>query len=122
VIRVQTARFSVLMAADIERLGEMNLLERGVLAPADVLLAPHHGSLTSSTPAFLAALLPRWVVIPVGHRNRYGHPHLEVLARYRSAGVTLARTDRDGAVTLRLQAEGVVLERARETEKRYWRE
>lgn len=121
VIRLQTARFSALLAADIERLGEMNLLERGVLAPADVLVAPHHGSLSSSTPAFLAALRPRWIVIPVGHRNRYGHPHPEVLARYRASGATLARTDRDGAVTLRMQGDKLTLERARETEKRYWR-
>jgi len=122
VIRVQTAQFSALLAADIERLGEMNLLERGLLAPADVLLAPHHGSSTSSTPAFLAAVRPRWVVIPVGHRNRYGHPHPEVLARYRAAGVALARTDRDGAVTLRMQGDQLTLERARETEQRYWRQ
>ncbi len=121
VIRLQTARFSALLAADVERLGEMNLLERGVVQPTDVLVAPHHGSASSSTPAFLAALQPRWIVIPVGHRNRYGHPHPEVLARYRSLGATLARTDRDGAVTLRLQGEKIELERMRETEKRYWR-
>ena len=122
VIRVQTVRFSALLAADIERLGEMNLMERGVLKPADILVAPHHGSLSSSTPAFLAALQPGWVVIPVGHRNRYGHPHPEVLARYRALAVNLARTDRDGAVTLRLGGDQIVLQRARETEKRYWQE
>jgi competence protein ComEC len=122
VIRVQTARFSALLAADIERLSEMNLQERDVLAPADVLVAPHHGSLSSSTPAFLAAVRPRWIVIPVGHRNRYGHPHPEVLARYRATGATLARTDRDGAVTLRLQGDKIEMERARESQKRYWRE
>ncbi len=122
VIRLQTARFSALLAADVERLGEMNLLERGVVQPTDVLVAPHHGSASSSTPAFLAALQPRWIVIPVGHRNRYGHPHPEVLARYRGLAATLARTDRDGAVTLRLQGEKIELERMRETEKRYWRE
>lgn len=99
----------------------MNLQERDVLTAADVLVAPHHGSLSSSTPAFLAAVHPRWIVIPVGHRNRYGHPHPEVLARYRATGATLARTDRDGAVTLRLQGDTIELERARETEKRYWR-
>lgn len=121
VIRVQTARFSALLAADIERLSEMNLQERDVLAPADVLVAPHHGSLSSSTPAFLAAVRPRWIVIPVGHRNRYGHPHPEVLARYRATGATLARTDRDGAVTLRLQGDKIEMERARESQKRYWR-
>jgi competence protein ComEC len=122
VIRVQTARFSALLAADIERLAEMNLSERGVLQPADVLIAPHHGSHSSSTPEFLAAVRSHWIVIPVGHRNRYGHPHPEVLARYRASRAVLARTDRDGAVTLRLEGEKIALERARETERRYWRE
>ena len=123
VIRIRTARFSALLAGDIERLGETNLLERGVLRPADVLVAAHHGSKSSSTPEFLAKSQPRWVLIPVGHRNRYGHPHPEALARLRALpGVTLARTDRDGALSLRLLNDGIQLERARAVEKRYWRE
>jgi competence protein ComEC len=122
VIRVQVGRISVLLAADIERLAEMNLLERGVLAATDVLVAPHHGSRSSSTPDFLAMLHPSWIVIPVGHRNRYGHPHPEVLSRYRELGAKLMRTDQDGAVTLKIGSGQLVLERARETEKRYWRE
>jgi competence protein ComEC len=123
VIRVRSGRFSALLTGDIERLGEMNLRERDVLRQTDVLVSPHHGSGSSSTPEFLAVLRPRWVLIPVGHRNRYGHPHPEVLARYRALpNVTLARTDHDGALTLRLQGDQIELERARETEKRYWRE
>jgi len=122
VIRLSTRNFSALLPGDIDRLGEMNLQERGVLQAADVLIAAHHGSKSSSTPDFLAALQPVWVLIPVGHRNRYGHPHPEVLARFRALpGVTLARTDRDGALTLRMQDEAIELERARETRRRYWR-
>lgn len=122
VIRIETDRFSALLPGDIDRLGEMNLIERQQLQAADVLISPHHGSRSSSTSEFLAMLRPTWVVIPVGQRNRYGHPHPEVLARYRALpDVTLARTDRDGAVTLRLQGEAIELERARVTEKRYWR-
>lgn len=121
VIRVETPHGSALLAADIERLGEMNLAERGVLQAADVLVVPHHGSQTSSTPAFLAVARPRLAVIPVGWRNRYGHPHPTVLARYRALGVPVLRTDRDGAVTVRLGGQGVVAERAREVERRYWR-
>jgi competence protein ComEC len=67
-------------------------------------------------------LHPSWIVIPVGHRNRYGHPHPEVLSRYRELGAKLMRTDQDGAVTLKIGSGQLVLERARETEKRYWRE
>jgi competence protein ComEC len=123
VIRVQTARFSALLTGDIDRLGEMNLLERKVLHAADVLVSAHHGSGSSSTPEFLAALQPRWVLIPVGHRNRYGHPHPDVLARYRALpGVTLARTDREGALTLLMEDERIAQQRARTNQKRYWRE
>lgn len=120
VIRVEAGRHSALLAADIERLSEMNLAERGVLGPADVLVVPHHGSKTSSTPEFLAAVRPRLAVIPVGHRNRYGHPHGEVLALYREMGVPVRRTDREGAVSVVMGEEGLVVETARETERRYW--
>ncbi len=112
---------SMLLTADIERLGELNLLER--LADdlhADVLLAPHHGSKSSSMTQFLEAVGPRKVVIPVGHRNRYGHPAPEVLARYRMRGMEILRTDRDGAVALRFGAGGVETSRARDTGRRYW--
>lgn len=121
VILLRTPRFSALLTGDIGRLAEMNLLERDVLRPVDVLVAAHHGSLSSSTPGFLAVARPRWVVIPVGHRNRYGHPHPEVLARFRALGAEVARTDRHGAVTLRLQKDNIELFKVRETEKRYWR-
>jgi competence protein ComEC len=122
VLRVDAAGGSALLSADIERLSEMNLQERRQPLRADVLVAPHHGSHTSSTPAFLAAVRPRVIVIPVGYRNRYGHPHPEVLARYRTLGVPVWRNDRDGAVQLRLERRGLVTTRAREVERRYWRE
>ena len=122
VLRVDAAGHGVLLAADIERLGEMNLLERKALLGAEVLVAPHHGSNTSSTPAFLAAVSPALVVVPVGYRNRYGHPHPDVLARYRALGARVLRTDRDGAITLGLDPAGLTVTRAVETERRYWRE
>lgn len=120
VIRVEAGGHSALLAADIERLSEMNLAERGVLEPADVLVVPHHGSKTSSTLEFLTAVRPRLAVMPVGHRNRYGHPHAEVLARYRTMGVTVLRTDREGAVSVMLGKGASRVETARETERRYW--
>ncbi|NWG86037.1 MAG: DNA internalization-related competence protein ComEC/Rec2 [Hydrogenophilaceae bacterium] len=121
VLRIESAYGSVLIPADIERLGELSLLERlPARLHADVLLAPHHGSGTSSMPAFLAAVQPRWVVIPVGHRNRFGHPKPEVLRRYLASGATVLRTDRDGAVSVRLGVAGAHLIAARETQRRYW--
>lgn len=120
VIRVEAGGHSALLAADIERLSEMNLAERGVLGPSDVLVVPHHGSKTSSTAGFLAAVRPRLAVIPVGHRNRYGHPHAEVLARYREMGSPVLRTDRVGAVSVKMGGWGLFVETARDKERRYW--
>jgi len=111
---------SLLIPGDVERLAEMNLLERDALAPTDVLVSPHHGSGGSSSAEFLAATRPRWVIIPVGHRNRFGHPHPDALARYRAIGAGILRTDRDGAVSVRLGAGPVEPERARSTAPRYW--
>ena len=122
VIRIDAAHGSVLVTGDIERLAEMNLLERAMPLKADLFIAPHHGSHSSSSPDFLAAVSPDWVVIPVGHRNRFGHPHPEVLARYRDLGAQVARTDRHGAVEIRLTAKGAQVTRAVDTERRYWRE
>jgi competence protein ComEC len=89
---------------------------------ADVLIAPHHGSGSSSSPAFLAAVAPRAVVIPVGHRNRYGHPAPEVLARYRQAGLSVWRTDRHGALDVAFAADGPRIRSARRDMRRYWRD
>jgi len=120
VLRVEAGGRSALLSADIESLSERNLAERGMLAPVDVLVVPHHGSRSSSSLAFLQALQPRVAVMPVGHRNRYGHPHAEVLARYRALHIPVWRTDQEGAVTLKLTAAGVALARARQSQPRYW--
>lgn len=120
VIRLEAGARSALLAADIERLAEMNLAERGMLGPVDVLVVPHHGSKTSSTAAFLSAVRPRLAVIPVGHRNRYGHPSPEVLARYRDRGIPVLRTDREGAVLVEMGEGEWVVQTAREAGQRYW--
>lgn len=123
VLKIVSRYGSVLIPADIERLGELSLLERvPAQLRADVLLAPHHGSGTSSMPPFLAAVQPRWVVIPVGHRNRFGHPKPEVVQRYRALDAELLRTDREGAISIRLAADGPRVARARLVQRRYWLE
>jgi competence protein ComEC len=74
---------------------------------ADVLLVPHHGSKTSSTPAFIEAVQPKVAIFTVGYRNRFGHPKAEVVGRYRAQGARVLRSDADGAVTVRLAPQGV---------------
>jgi competence protein ComEC len=65
----------------------------------------HHDSATSSTTEFVKQVTPRHAVFAVGHRNRFGHPREDVLARYREAGSELLRTDTGGAIQLRFAAE-----------------
>ena len=121
VIRVDAAGHSVLLTSDIEASDEEALLARdpGALA-SDLVLAPHHGSRTSSTPAFVAATHPAWVLFPVGYRNRFHHPNPEVWSRWSGAGARMARTDAEGALEVRVDAEGVQVEGARAVAPRYW--
>jgi len=123
VLRIESQFGSVLLPADIERRSERQLVEsRSASLDADVLVAPHHGSRTSSGNPFVAAVSPRVVVFPVGYANRYGHPHPQVEARYRKAGARLMRTDRQGAITLKFSANGIEASTWRDTNRRYWHE
>ena len=124
VIRVGGAGGSVLLTGDIEARAESALLAHD--APAlrsDLLIVPHHGSRTSSTPGFIAAVRPAVAVYTPGYRNRFGHPRPEGVARYAAAGIRAYRTDYDGALSFAFGEPGAltpVLERERE--RRYWRD
>ncbi|MDT3736034.1 MAG: DNA internalization-related competence protein ComEC/Rec2 [Denitratisoma sp.] len=121
VLKLTSAHGSALLTGDIETLSEQALSKRqGERLRADVLLAPHHGSRTSSTPEFLAAVGARTVIFPVGYRNRFRHPNEAVWRRYEESGAQLMRTDRDGAITVRFGAvsPGLTFERA--ARRRYW--
>jgi competence protein ComEC len=112
----------ILLPADIERRSEEDLL-RGARAKlrAEVLLAPHQGSRTSSIPDFVHAVGARIVVFPVGYRNRFGHPHRDVLQRYAESGARTYRTDRDGAITIAIRASGAIsIAPHRARYRRYW--
>lgn len=97
-LRVETGEQSLLIPGDIEALAERALLRSGQIRQADVLVAPHHGSATSSTRAFISAVAPHHVVIAAGRWNRYGFPAPAVVDRVRQAGATLWHTGEDGAV------------------------
>jgi len=111
---------TVLLTGDIEAPQERALVANAKTAlRADVLLAPHHGSGTSSTGAFLDAVKPRLALFQVGYRNRYRHPKAEVVERYHQRGIAVLRTDRSGAVSLQIDHAGIKLTQACET-PRYW--
>lgn len=118
VLRVQdTDGRSVLLTGDIEAAQEAALVLRDTPAlQADLLIVPHHGSKTSSTPAFLAAVAPHRAFVQAGYRNRFGHPAPPVVARYEDAGITLLRSDRCGAWTW----DGDSGHCERDVARRYW--
>ena len=124
VLRVQAQGASALLAGDIGRHVEARL----VRAPhdpirADVLLVPHHGSDTSSSLDFIAALRPSLGLVAVGHANRFGLPKAVVSSRYRRYRVPLLDTASAGAIHLRLGPRGVqVHQRLRQDRRRYWRD
>ena len=122
VLRVSAPGGRLLLPGDIETRSEEALTgAHGDALGAEVLLAPHHGSKTSSTSGFVQAVKPRLVVFPIGYRNRFNHPHEEVVARYESLGSRMYRTDRDGAVTLEIGPQGTILVTPhRAVYRRYW--
>jgi competence protein ComEC len=100
VLKLTYGAISFLFPGDIEQEAEAFLLQTGRNVNATVLKAPHHGSRTSSSEAFLRAVGPSAVVFSVQRDNRFGHPAPAVLARYEAFGAQIFRTDHDGAITM----------------------
>ncbi len=100
VLRLALGKSTFLFTGDIEAPGEDALVTTGEDLRAAVLKVPHHGSATSSTAEFIAAVHPIVAVISDGYRNRFHFPAAAVLDRYEAASATVLRTDRDGAITV----------------------
>jgi competence protein ComEC len=109
VLKVSGAGGAVLFPGDIEASRERWLLahERSRLA-ASLLIAPHHGSASSSTPGFVAAVAPRFVVFSTGYLNRYRFPRARVVARYRREGARMLDSAHGGALTFAVTQRGGV--------------
>lgn len=121
VLRVASAYGSVLLPGDIERRAEGLLLsDTGVDLHADVLVAPHHGSKSSSHADFVAAAGASSVVFTAGYRNRFHHPASAVVERYAATGAQLLRSDGDGAVRFDIDAHGITSTSTRALARRYW--
>ncbi len=123
VLRVAAGERALMLAGDIEAAQEADLIARyGGGLRADALLVPHHGSASSSSAGFIAAVQPRLAVLQVGYRNRFGHPRVEVLERYAKQGAQIARTDRDGAIMLEVAPTGLAWTAWRAERPRYWQD
>ncbi|UJJ31263.1 DNA internalization-related competence protein ComEC/Rec2 [Halopseudomonas maritima] len=120
VLQVTASGQAVLLPGDIRQIEEYALLS--ALSPAEVLLAPHHGSRSSSSYAFIRRLNPDWVVFSAGYHSPYGHPHPQVVQRYRELGSNAIYTGQSGAVGFMLGRPGQVRPewRWREAARRFW--
>ena len=121
VLRISVGIRSVLLVGDIEKASESRLLALHIHdLPSTLLVAPHHGSKSSSSDAFVNAVSPQQVVFTAGYRNRFNHPHPTVWQRYGDAGAVRLRSDVDGAIIIDLNADELKLESYRKTQRRYW--
>lgn len=118
VVFIESVYGKILLPGDIEAAAEKALLP--LIKQADLLISAHHGSLSSSVPAFINRVSPKWVVHSSGHLNRFNHPHPEVWARFSRRGVRQFNTASSGAVIFEFTADGVVIESARERNPRFW--
>ncbi|WP_338483280.1 DNA internalization-related competence protein ComEC/Rec2 [Pseudomonas trivialis] len=120
VLQVQTNGERLLLTGDIDRAAERALLDSPLALRTDWLQAPHHGSRSSSSRPFVQQLAPTSVLISRGRGNAFGHPHAQVLERYRAVGSRVYDSAEQGAVRLQLGAfQPATVARA---QRRFWRE
>jgi ComEC/Rec2-related protein len=105
VLRLSFGRRTFLLTGDAEADAERALVSAGDPLRCDALKVAHHGSRTSSTEAFVSAARPALAVVSVGQDSPYGHPHAEVLARWRAAGALVLTTGERGTVTVSTDGE-----------------
>jgi competence protein ComEC len=122
VLRVETETAAAIVSGDLGQRGERHLLATlpAQALRAELVVAGHHGSKTSSAPEWIAATGARHVVYAVGYRNRFHHPDCGVASAWRRAGAQAWRSDRDGAVTAYFSADGSRMQSHRAEAPRYW--
>lgn len=122
VLRIRSADgMAALLPGDIERSAEAQLLARAATVRSDLLILPHHGSSSSSSAEFLAAVQPRWAVAPAGYANRWGFPTAPVRARLAENDTHLLSTAHQGQLQFDLGAGLQIRRMARADAPRIWR-
>lgn len=121
VLRISGAEHSALLTGDIEADGEKTLLDyESDKLQSTLLVAPHHGSETSSSEPFVRAVSPDIVLFPVGYLKRFGFPKKDIISRYQEAGSKIFDTARHGAIRVDLGAEELRITTHRQAERRIW--
>jgi competence protein ComEC len=121
VLLVEYLGHKILLTGDIEKEVEAVLLAQNSLAQVEVLVAPHHGSHTSSTQALVAQTQPDYVIYSAGYRNQFGHPHKVIQARYLAASAQPLNTAFSGAIEFNWSFGKLIsLHKYRQFSRRYW--
>ncbi len=122
VIKVTSRQGTLLLTGDIEEEAEQEVLKtQPYQLMSDVMVAPHHGSKTSSTKEFIKAVSAQHVIFTVGYLNRFKHPHPTVLSRYIESGAELYQSDHHGAITLDFIGDKPLnVTKARLANQKYW--
>jgi competence protein ComEC len=110
VLKMTFGDHSFLLTGDLEKDGEMRLVDSSIDLQADVLKVAHHGSRTSSTQRFLEKVKPSHAVISAADPSPYGHPHPEVISRLQSIGAKIWRTGSCGAITISTDGDRLSIE------------
>lgn len=110
VLRMSFGGQRFLFTGDIEKEAEAEILANGSPLGSDVVKVPHHGSRTSSTQGFVNAVSPKVAVIPVGRRSMFGHPHPEVVDRWRLVGTEVTTTGSKGTITIKTDGNTLIFE------------
>jgi competence protein ComEC len=100
VLRVRYGDRAIILTGDVEAAAERSLLTRNSDFRADVVKVAHHGSKTSSTAEFVKAVHAGWAVISVGQTSMFGHPHAEVVERWKASGAEVLVTGNSGTITV----------------------
>ncbi len=121
VLKVATPYFSILLTGDIELAAEQQLVNQAkATLTSNVLLAPHHGSNTSSSLEFLTYVKPELILIPAGFQNQYHFPHPAVIARYQAINTPWLNVAEQGAISIETNQTAFQLSSARNKYAKYW--
>jgi len=110
VLRVQLGKIVVLLTGDVEAKAERNLIQAPNYLCADVIKVAHHGSKSSSTAEFVNSVLPGYAVISVGQTSMFGHPHAQVVERWKMSGAEVLTTGNNGTITVTTDGEQLNLD------------
>ena len=120
VLLVSNGHFRILIPGDIEYQAENDLLKANRDLSANILVVPHHGSKTSSGQRFLDRVKPQIALLSAGYRNRYKHPHKDVVSRYNTSSIELITTVQHGSVLLEISGNKVSRTSFRQSHHKLW--